>query len=193
MIDISWEEKLQFLVDRDHQMREVLLERGILADTYHSEMEKIHLANARILSEMIEKMGFPVLSNAGEKGVRLSWLIIHHAISWPSFMQEGLIQMRLAVADDDYIPELLAYIEDRVAYFEGRPQLYGTNLDWIDGELKMSPVADPVHLDLRRKSLGLLPISEIGIANIIERPPKNPQQKELEFKIWLVKVGWRNC
>ncbi|MCM2350807.1 MAG: hypothetical protein NDI69_12360 [Bacteriovoracaceae bacterium] len=46
-------------------------------------MEKIHLSNAHKLSALIEKLGFPVLSNAGEQGVRLSWLIIQHAISWP--------------------------------------------------------------------------------------------------------------
>lgn len=191
MFDLTWEEKLGFLVQQDHQMRNILIEKGILSDTYHPEMEKVHLNNARRLNEMIKKMGFPVLSNAGEKGVRLSWLIIQHAISWPDFMKECLLQMRLAAAQHDYILELLAYTEDRIAYFEGRPQLYGTNCDWINGELKRTPIEDISKVDLRRKALGLPPLAQVPVNSSMERPPKDPKKKEREFNEWLVKVGWR--
>lgn len=192
MIDPTWEEKLKFLVGQDHQMREVLLSKGTLNDTYHPKLEKIHLSNARKLSDLIEKLGFPVLSNAGEQGVRLSWLIIQHAISWPDFMRESIIQMRLAAAQNDYILELLAYTDDRIAYFEGRPQLYGTNMDWIDGEFKRTPVEDIEKLDARRKSLGLPPVSVTPIFPSMERPPLDPIKKQKEFEQWLVRVGWRN-
>lgn len=192
MFDLTWEEKLGFLVEQDHQMRDVLLSRGVLSDTYHPEMEKVHLNNARRLKEMITKMGFPVLSNAGEKGVRLSWLIIQHSISWPDFMKECLIQMRLAAGQNDYILELLAYTEDRVAFFEGRPQLYGTNTDWINGELKRTPIEDISRLDARRKGMGLPPVAKVPIHSQMERPPKDPDKKAREFQEWLVKTGWRN-
>lgn len=191
MIDLAWEEKLRFLVDQDHQMRNVLLEKGILSDTYHPEMEKIHINNARTLQEMINKMGFPVLSNAGEAGVRLSWTIIHHAISLPDFMRECLMEMRLAAGQQDYLLELLAFTEDRVAYFEGRPQLYGTNYDWIDGELSLTPIEDPAKLDLRRKAMGLPPMKDMTISSM-DRPPRDPERKAKEFQDWLVRVGWRN-
>lgn len=191
MIDPVWEEKLKFLVDQDQAMREVLLQKGILSDSYHPEMEKLHLANAQKLSKMIQSMGFPVLSNAGEKGARYAWLIIHHAISWPDFMRESLIQMRLAAAQHDYSLELLAYTEDRVAYFEGRPQPYGTNLNWIDGELKRTPILEPQKLDLRRRAVGLPPIAQVPIPPSQERPPKDPVKKEQEFQDWLLRVGWK--
>lgn len=194
MIDVVWEEKLKFLVDQDHQLREIFLTKGTLNDTYHPELEKLHLNNARKLAHLIEKMGFPVLSNAGENGVRLSWLIIHHAIVWPDFMRESLIQMRLAAGQGDYILELLAYTDDRIAYLEGRPQLYGTNLDWIDGELRRTPVEEPDKLNLRRKSLGLPPVDETSVFMTgMGRPPANPKQKEQDFKQWLVKTGWRTA
>jgi hypothetical protein len=190
MFDLTWEEKLGFLVQQDHQMRDILLQKGILSDAYHPEMEKVHLNNARKLQAMIEKMGFPVLSNAGDKGVRLSWLIINNSISLPEFMKESLTQMRLAGAQNDYILELLAYTEDRVAYFEGRPQLYGTNLDWQEGELKRTPVEDINFLDARRRSLGLPPAAEV-VQSTLDRPPKDPIKKARDFQAWLIKVGWR--
>ena len=191
MIDPVWEEKLSFLVQNDHTMRDVLLQKGVLSDSYHPEMEKVHITNAKKLAAMIEKLGFPVLSNAGEKGVRLSWLIIQHAISMPDFMRECLIQMRLAASQHDYILELLAYTDDRISYFEGRPQLYGTNMDWIEGELKRTPIADPPLLDQRRRSLGLPPISNSPIPPGEARPPKDPAKKLQEFKEWQHRVGWK--
>jgi hypothetical protein len=191
MFDLIWEEKLGFLVQQDHQMRDVLLQKGVLSDAYHPEMEKVHLSNAHKLAAMIDKMGFPVLSNAGEQGVRYSWLIIQNSISWPLFMKESLLQMRLAAAQRDYILELLAYTEDRVAYFEGRPQIYGTNKDWINGELKMTPVEDIKSLDARRKGMGLPPISQ-AINSTLERPPRDPEKKARELEDWLLKVRWRN-
>lgn len=188
----QWVDRLKPWVDKDLITRQVLLEKGILNDAYHPEMEKVHLENATKLSKLIQKEGFPVLSNAGNEGVRLSWLIIQHAISLPDFMKECLIQMRLAAAQHDYILELLAYTEDRVAYFEGRPQLYGTNFDWQDGVLAPTPIEDPQHLDTRRKSLGLPPLATSLPLASHERPPRDPEKKRQEFELWLKRVGWRS-
>ncbi len=186
-----WLSKLAPLVERDHFIREGLLARGILADAYHKEMEKVHLENAAKLKALIEKNGFPVLSNAGEKGVRLSWIIIMHAISKPDFMHECLTQMRLAAASQDYTLELLAYTEDRVLFFEGRPQLFGTNYDWQDGEFKPTPIQDISSLPYRRRSMGLPPMPTEVSRVTEERPPRDPAKKALEFEQWLKRVGWR--
>ena len=109
MFDLIWEEKLRFLVNQDHQMRNLLDEKGIFNDAYHPEFEKVHINNALQLKEMIENKGFPVLSNAGEESLRLSWAIIQHSISLPKFMRECLFQMRLAAGQNDYPLDLLAY------------------------------------------------------------------------------------
>src|SRR4051812_9771350 len=117
-----WISKLSPLVERDHFIREGLLSRGVLSDAYHKEMEKVHIENAKKLKVLVEKNGFPVLSSAGEKGVRLAWMIIMHAISLPDFMRECLTQIRLAAAAQDFPLDLLAYLEDRVLTFEGKGQ-----------------------------------------------------------------------
>ncbi len=189
--DPRWVDKLKPLVEKDQFIREALEKRGILHDAYHAEMEKVHLENTRKLKTMILQMGFPVLSNAGEDGVRLSWLIIHHSISSPDFMRECMTEMRMAAAQNDYPLELLAYTDDRIAFFEGRPQLYGTNFDWQGGSLRPTPIADPQYVDYRRKSLGLPPIAESLFKFSHGRPPKDPEKKAKALQNWLINVGWR--
>lgn len=191
MIDPLWVDKLKPLVNQDMMIRNVLIERGVLNDAYHPEMEKIHIKNAEHLQKLIHSMGFPVQSNAGEEGVRLSWLIIHHAISLPDFMKSSLLEMRLAAAQQDYPLELLAYTEDRIAFLEGRMQLYGTHFDWIEGELVLTPVEDLERVNIRRKALGLPPLRSNSSPLGMERPPKDPQKRAQEFERWLQRVGWR--
>lgn len=192
MHDLYWEEKLAPLVQQDHEMKNLLIEKGIISDSYHPEMEKLHLKNSRKLLKMIETMGFPVLSNAGEYGVRYSWLIIYHSISFPSFMKDCLLQMRLAAAQNDYPLDLLAYMEDRVAFLEGRAQLYGTNTEWFEGDVRSTEIEDTTRLDLRRKSMGLPPQNQTVHSGQFEKPPKDPEKRTKEFREWLVRVGWRN-
>jgi hypothetical protein len=114
-----------------------------------------------------------------------------HAISLPDFMRECLTQIRLAAASQDFPLELLAYLEDRVLYFEGKGQLYGTNYDWQDGELKPTPIQDISSLPYRRRSMGLPPMPSEVSRVTEERPPKDPAKKAREFDEWLKKVGWR--
>lgn len=191
MNEIEWTEKLSPLVERDNFIRDALVKRGTLNDSYHKEMEKVHLYNAKKLKDLIDTHGFPVLSSAGEKGVQLSWLIIQHAISWPDFMLESLTQMRLAAAASDYPLDLLARTEDRIRIYQGHLQIYGTNLDWQDGELKPTPCEMPESLNLRRKSMGLPPLEDGGITVSSERPPLDVEKKHQEYLEWLKKVGWR--
>lgn len=189
MADPIWVEKLKPLVDLDHFTREAIVKRGILNDEYHPALEKVHIENSLKLEKMIEKNGFPVLSNAGEEGLKLAWFIIQHSISRPEFMRECLTQMRLAAAAADWPRDLLAYTDDRIAFFEGKKQLYGTSFDWKDGELKPTEIEDPEHLDRRRKSMGLPPMRSDIFQN--DLPPKDPEKKQKEFQIWLKKTGWR--
>jgi hypothetical protein len=192
MFDGSWDEKLNFLVQQDHQMKNILLEKGIYTDCYHPELEKVHINNARRLQALVKKFGFPVLSNAGEQAVRLSWLIIYHSISLPDFMRTCLLEMRLASGQQDYILELLAHTEDKVAFLEGRPQLYGTHADWIQGDYKRTPIEDVARVDIRRKGMGLPPLHKSPLVITLERPPRDQDLRDREFKKWLVRVGWQN-
>ena len=191
-IEEEWIHFLKPLVDRDQHITNILLERGNLEDRYHPELEKVQRENGIKLQKYIESHGFPVLSNAKEEGVWLSWYIIHHSIPMPSFMQEAVLEMRLAAAQGDYPLELLASTEDKIAYLKGQKQIFGTYFEWDQGELKPSLIDDISFLDQRRHSMGLPPMSDALFKIWHHKPPKDPNKRAAEFDQWLKKSGWRS-
>jgi hypothetical protein len=191
MIQNVWKERLLPLNQREQFIKDALASRGILEDAYHPELEKIHKENSLKLQQLITQEGFPVLSNAGDEGVYHSWLIIQNAVPLPDFMRECLVQIRMAAAQDDYPVSFLARLEDRVCFLEGRPQIYGTNFDWFDGELKPTAIADPGLLDQRRKAMDLPPMGEALFKFSHALPPKNPQERIRKFEQRLKELGWR--
>jgi hypothetical protein len=88
-----------------------------------------------------------------------------------------------------------AHFADRMSIFEGRPQLFGTQLDWSDeGELQPAPVKDPEHLDARRGAIGLPPIAEVlaqARAHAVGGPPQDLEARRAAFQEWAHRVGWR--
>lgn len=191
-IDEEWINFLKPLVERDQHITNILLERGSLEDCYHPELEKVQKENGLKLQKFINTNGFPVLSNAQNEGVWLSWYIIHHAIPLPLFMQEAVIEMRLAAAQGDYLLELLASTEDKIAFLKGEKQIFGTYFEWNEGELKPSSIDDISFLDHRRHSMGLPPMSDTLFKIWHNRPPKDPTKRAEDFKNWLLKTGWRS-
>ena len=92
----------------------------------------------------------------------------------------------------------LAYLIDRIAVFEGKPQRYGTQFDWNEnGELSPQPFDDLTKVNQRRKSIGLNTIEEQTV--IIRRqakeenqsPPTNFEKRKKEMDEWRIAVGWK--
>jgi hypothetical protein len=54
----------------------------------------------------------------------------------------------------------IAYLTDRVLVARGRPQVYGTQCEEVDGRFQPRACIEPEALDQRRKEVGLQPIKE---------------------------------
>lgn len=57
-------------------------------------------------------------------------------------------------------PVNFAYLYDRVAIAEERPQRYGTQADCLDGEWKTKPLEQPDAVDALRASVGMGPLAD---------------------------------
>src|SRR5690606_30750870 len=74
------------------------------------------------LAEIIDEHGWPTRSLVGEDGASAAWLIAQHSDLDVGFQERALGLLREAVADGEADPTELAYLEDRVARNQGRPQ-----------------------------------------------------------------------
>lgn len=183
--------------EHDLQVRQRLLDEAKLGGFYVPEMEAVHRQNAARLREIIAEHGWPHQEIAGEDGAQAAWLIAQHAIGEPDFQRQTLVLLKKHAAEGKLPAWHAAYLEDRIAVQEGRPQRYGTQ--WIDdirdGLARPFPLEDPDRVNEFRSSVGLSPLHPI--------PPPGPdlpleiQEKERsnreEWEAWFVKVGWRKA
>jgi len=191
----SLRRELLSLCDEDLTLREELLAAGELSGTYHPRMAAIHAKNAARLREIIAQHGWPNEDLAGPDGAEAAWLIAQHSIGEPEFMRAALDLIQACV-DERKVPAWhAAYLDDRIALYEGRPQRFGTQTldDPRDGLSRPWTIADPDHVNELRASVGLTTLPAIPSPGP-DLPPEIHRQNESLRKWWLgwlASRGWR--
>lgn len=110
---------------------------------------------------ILEEYGFPGVDLVGENGSKNYWLIVQHADHDPAFQQRILDSMEIQVARQNANPENFAYLTDRVRANTGRPQLYGTQMDYnfdICQAFPKNGLEDEELVNQRRKEMGMEPL-----------------------------------
>jgi len=184
--------------NHDQAVRARLTAEGSLFDGYHPEMQSVHDENAARLEEIIEAHGWPCRSVVGEDGSRAAWVILQHAITKPVLQRRGLLLLQDAANRGEVPLVEVAMLEDRICFFEGRPQRYGTQYDWDErGVPSPHPIEDMEHVDERREQLGLLPLEDNtrrmreGVVMDGEGRPRDWETQHRAFLHWAMSVGWR--
>jgi hypothetical protein len=190
-------EKIIDLKNADLALRDKLIQNGQLGNGYNKEMESLHNRNAKILNEIMGTIGYPTIDNIGKEATEAAWLVIQHSIGQPKFMKKCVEFLQSAVNENKADPKNLAYLTDRIAGFEGKPQLYGTQFDWDEnGKLSPNRFDELTKVNERRKSIGLNTLEEQ--TEIIRRQAQNESQsspidfekRKQDFEEWKRNVGW---
>jgi hypothetical protein len=188
--------RLELLAMRaeDARVRQELLDAGELGGSYVPRMEAVHLKNATRLRELIAAHGWPAVDVAGDDGAEAAWLVAQHAIGEPDFQRQALVFLS-EVASQGRAPAWhAAYLEDRIAMHEGRPQRYGTQWldDPFDGRVRPWKLVDPDRVNEFREQVGLRPLRPVP-----EPGPKlSPDERQsiLDnqrwWNEWMVSKGW---
>ncbi len=183
------------MVEEDQRVRAELAVTGELFQGYSPKMAEVHRRHAQKLETMIEQYGWLGKSLVGEEGANAAWLILQHAIGHPELQRRCLPILQESVEHNEAEPAHAAYLEDRIRFFERRPQRYGTHFDW-DENGQMSPylLEDPDRVDEYRKAVGLSPLAERieeARSNTGEEPkPSDLKKREDEIREWAKSVGW---
>lgn len=196
---IDWTTQLIAAARRDLDVRARLAQSGALIDGYHPEMEAVHLENAELLERAIAEIGWPGRGTIGDDGAAAVFLIVQHAISRPDLQRRVLALMLDAIPRGQANALDAAYLADRIAVFEGRPQTFSTQFDWDEaGLMSPAPIADEEGVDARRASVGLPPMADTiahmraNAAAEGQAAPADHAQRRADFDAWARRTGWRN-
>ena len=191
-------DELLEMVRRDREVRAELVDSGELFGGYESRMARVHERNARRLRRIIESVGWPGTDLVGPEGAEAAWIVLQHAIAEPDLLRRALPLLRDAAREGRVSPRHAALLEDRIRFFEGRPQRYGTQFDWdAEGNLSPGDVEDPQRLDERRRAVGFPPLAEqmeearSRAAAEGEHPPADYEAYASARDEWAREVGWR--
>ncbi|HXN71208.1 MAG TPA: DUF6624 domain-containing protein [Candidatus Acidoferrales bacterium] len=194
MINDDLRRELLAMRSEDMRVRDELMAAGELGGPYVPRMEEVHKRNANRLRELIDLHGWPAEDIAAKDGGESAWFIVQHSVGEPKFQRDALGMLQACVAEGRVPSWHAAYLEDRIALHEGRPQRYGTQ--WIDdprdGRIRPWTLADPENVNAIRAEVGLdplRPIPELGP----ELPAKERQEMEENqhwWLQWLASKGW---
>jgi len=124
-------------------------------------------------------------------------MVIQHSIGNPNFMKKSFALLKKAIDENRADPINLAYLADRIAVFEGKYQLYGTQFDWDEkGELSPNIFDEMEKVNQRRKEIGLnnmeeqILIMRNRVKNENQLPPADYEERKKKFNEWRKAVGW---
>jgi hypothetical protein len=131
-----------------------------LLPTLSLEMCAVDAANTAWLKADLAKHGWYRISTAGEQADRQAWLLVQHADRDPAFQRQVLGMLEGLLPAKETSPRNYAYLYDRVASGEKRPQRYGTQGRCTGpGKWEPKPLEDAARVDDLRKSVGLEPLA----------------------------------
>lgn len=177
LINVIESQRCQLFIDSlilmgqaDQDIRKKLREFGWTADI-SKQMDYIDSTNEVKLQALMGKYGFPSWKLVGREGAKYAWLIAQHS---KLLLPKYLIGYRQAVINNDADRSDLAYMEDRNLMIQGRPQIYGSQLNRFGPGTGYYPIIDMQNLDKRRWMMRLPPYSQyasaIGVDTLLINP-----------------------
>lgn len=158
--------ELQSMVEIDQTMR------NRYTDNLDEWDETVDRRNTERLKAVVDEIGWPSITKVGETGSSNAWLLVQHADHDPEFQKKCLALMK-SEPEGEVSKRNIAYLEDRIAVADGKPQIYGTQFHKnSSGQLEPLPIQNADNVDKRRKEMGLEPLTE-NQRRIQERYGKN--------------------
>ncbi|MGS2719851.1 DUF6624 domain-containing protein [Paraglaciecola aestuariivivens] len=121
------------------------------------QIDKTH---TQTLNSIIELHGWPTQKLVGTTGVIAAFTLVNHASNL-SFQQTMLPLIIQSYLDQEGLSgQDVAELTDNVYLKQGKAQVFGTQADWLNGQVVFLPIEDQASVDQLRAQLGLAPLAE---------------------------------
>lgn len=163
----SYSEELATMVGADQALRKRIDYDNVESPAQKKLQEHIGIvdrANTARLKSLIAECGWPDKDKVGAKTVHHAWLLTQHADHDTTFQKHALdLIEKEARRRGQPLGSNFAYLYDRVATAEQRPQRYGTQFMMpVDDPCKFElfPLDDRQQVEARRAAIGLPPLAQ---------------------------------
>ncbi len=147
---------LSKMVSIDQALRaKVAHAQSTVDESLWNEIKKIDREHTKTLKEILNYYYWITIPEFGKEADGHAWLLVQHADHDPEFQKEALHRLEKLYPSQETSPTNFAYLHDRVAKNEKRPQRYGTQGTVKDGKWVPYEIEDPNSLDYRRSVVGL--------------------------------------
>lgn len=156
-------EELRAMGAVDRELLESFLRSGPDDPALNQRIRATDQAHAARLAEIVDAFGWPTADRFGREASDAAFSIVQHAGHDVAFMTRCRDLMMDLVDEGSMEAPRVALLSDRIRLFEGRPQLYGTQMSFdtnAQGGLIATPsipIEDPHELNNRRAVMGLPP------------------------------------
>lgn len=130
----------------------------------YSGLAKSDTVRSRRMKRIVNRYGWPTKKLVGKRASHFAWLLVQHADNDVKFQEYCLKLIKETGQDDEVTKMQIAFLTDRVLVNKGKSQIYGTQFYADkDGKIIPRPIIDLLHLDDRRKIMGLRSFKEYKI------------------------------
>lgn len=173
------------MVEEDQAVRKPFTDGRAPNETEIKVIAERDEADTKRMNEILDRYGFPGVELVGIRATRAFIVMLLHSPSL-ELMKRALPHVERAVRRRELPPDDFATLSDRVLVNEGKPQLYGSNFNFVGDRAVLGKTQDPARIDERRRKLGLPPIREYAqfLAELYKKtvdesslPPAKPRRR----------------
>lgn len=135
-------------------MRNKIFSKSSISEEDRKSLADFDEKSTEFIKNVVNEISLPTITKVGKKASYNAWLLVQHSRDL-KFQKSylGLLKQN----EKDINPANIAYLEDRVLMYEGKPQIYGTQfvLNKKTGKMEPHTIRDAANVNERRSKYGL--------------------------------------
>jgi hypothetical protein len=126
-----------------------------------SELQNCQNSIAAEYLDHMDQWGWPGIIGVGFEAALTAAQTVRWCFTQPQFMRRALPLVEQGYRFGNAYGEWFAWLYDAIMYYENRPQVYGTYVEWgRDRELAPARLVEPEKVNARRAAMMLEPIEK---------------------------------